>query len=51
MGAVAFEPRREIYGECRLAIERGESSRNGVLSGAWCGDGRTGIRDRKQGER
>ena len=31
MGAGAFEPRREIYGECRLAIERGESSRNGVL--------------------
>ncbi len=37
--AGAFEPRREVYRECRLAVERGEPSRDGVLSGAWCGDG------------
>lgn len=39
MDAGAFEPGCEVYRECRLAAERGEPSRDGVLSGAWRGDG------------
>ena len=39
MGTGAFEPGREVYRECRLAVERGEPSATEFYRGAWCGDG------------